>query len=144
MRMTTRYLLLAIGVLLIIGVVGEVLHAVRSTYRLAAARPMPNVLVYAKPVGPQPTTKPQPIWVATADGSHPRFLANGNVPSVSPDGRYVAYDSDKDVLVIPTAGGEAVTVSTHAGVPSWAPNSRFLAYYGAAGVVVGSGEVLTR
>ena len=60
---------------------------------------MPNVLVYAKPVGPccKATKEPEQIWVAAADGGHPRVIASGTVPTVSPDGRYVAFDSDGKV-----------------------------------------------
>jgi Tol biopolymer transport system component len=127
----------AIAVLLAIGVVGEVLHAVRNTYRLGAARPMQNVLVYAKPVGPccKISTKPRQMWVAATDGSHPRLLTAGEDPVVSPDGRYVAYDIAGKVFVVPTAGGASTSIAKGA-YPGWAPNSRFLAYYGAAGLVV--------
>ena len=137
MRISPRVLVVAIGVLLAVGVVGQLLPTSRGTYRLAAGRPMRDVLVYAKPAGPccKPTEKPEQIWVAATDGSHPKLLTEGKDPTVSPDGRYVAYASEGKVLVVPTAGGAATTIARGA-YPGWAPNSRFLAYYGAAGLVV--------
>lgn len=79
---------------------------------------MRNVLVYAGPRGR--------IWVAEPNGEHKRSVAVGSDPAVSPDGRYVAYDHQGKVRVIPTAGGRAATVTT-GDVQTWAPNSRFLA-----------------
>lgn len=109
-----------------------------TTRVLRSTAPPRSVLVYAKPVGQccyPPSTKPDRIWVASPDGSHRGFLAIGDEPVVSPDGRYVAFVNDGAVLVIPTAGGATTEVgSGHS--PTWAPNSQFLAFDRASGRVV--------
>jgi hypothetical protein len=72
------------------------------------------------------------IWVAAPNGSHARVLTVGDQPSVSPDGRYVAYVDDPNTMstkvrVVPTAGGAPRLVGTaSAAALTWAPNSRFL------------------
>lgn len=58
------------------------------------------------------------IWIANLDGSDPRLLTNGdsdNLPSFSPDGRWLVYMSlneqgDPRVWKIPASGGEPVKV----------------------------------
>jgi Tol biopolymer transport system component len=136
-RGTTLGWLLGLAAVVVAFGIHGVLARSSGPFQVAPAKPMPNVLVYAQPVGPccQPSSKPEQIWVAATDGTHKRLLTEGQAPSVSPDGRYVAYDSDAKVLVIPTAGGDTTTVATGL-YPGWAPNSRYLAYYGIPGLVV--------
>ncbi len=109
------------------------------TSRLPAAKPMRNVLVYARPHDGE-------ILAASPTGAHGRFLAVGDNPSVSPDGRYVAYVRGENVLVVPTAGGRPTIVATADGA-TWAPNSQFLAlseYASQVVVEIRTSKVLTR
>ena len=80
------------------------------------------------------------LWAVPTDGSAPaRPLTTGNrdtAPAFSPDGRWLAHLSAEpggkpQIVVLPTAGGEARTLSEHplgAGAPVWSPDSRRLAY----------------
>ena len=56
------------------------------------------------------------IWIAAADGTGARRLAGGELPDISPDGRWVAYvvtGRDKSKLfVIPSSGGARRLVHT--------------------------------
>ncbi len=113
---------------------------------LPSAVPLKNVLVYAKP-NPSPriamSNAPETIWRARADGSHAKRLASGNLPAVSPDGRWIAFGRGVDLLVMPTAGGPSEKVYTFTGrgaglweAPTWAPDSRHLAFETNDGLVV--------
>ncbi len=61
------------------------------------------------------------IWVAAADGSHPRRLtshpADERDPVFSPDGRLIAfaarYEDNLDVYVIPVGGGQPTRLTWH-------------------------------
>jgi len=115
--------------------------------RLGDARPMKNVRLYVgptgaagptgwkgPPVGPTGATGPTGCygprtWVAVNRGPW-RFLACGDAPSASPDGRYVAYVDEGTEYVIPAAGGKPTTIGYGHWGPTWAPNSRLLAYLG--------------
>jgi Tol biopolymer transport system component len=109
----------------------------------APTKPVPNVLVYAEV---NTTTGPvgaERIWRARVNGHGARLVTSGEDPSVSPDGRWIAFGSGSKILVVPTAGGKPRAVySLHkgqpslAGAPVWAPDSR------AFGVVDGRGLVL--
>lgn len=63
------------------------------------------------------------VWVAGADGSHPRRLTSHpgeeRNPALSPDGTLVAftasYDGNADVYVMPVAGGEPKRLTWHPG-----------------------------
>jgi Tol biopolymer transport system component len=101
-----------------------VLVSCASSRHPAAATPTHNVLVYSTRAG---------IWVAAPNGIHARLLTTGDNPSVSPDGRYVAFVTDgsphEKVRVMPTGGGPAKTVGAGAaGLLRWAPNSRYLGF----------------
>ena len=57
--------------------------------------------------------------------------------AVSPDGRWLAFDSDRDgpqaIYRMPTSGGEPERLSADSGddfMPSWSPDGNELAYYG--------------
>jgi Tol biopolymer transport system component len=83
------------------------------------------------------------IWRARLDGTQATQLASGDVPAVSPDGRFVAFGRGADVLMMPAAGGAAQRVYTftaeRAGLysaPTWAPDSKHLAFAESRGVVV--------
>jgi len=75
------------------------------------------------------------IWVAGDDGSSPRRLtahiANDIYPRFSPDGRWVAFTSDRmgnnDVWVVPAEGGEPVQLTfmtVDDNVQYWTPDGR--------------------
>jgi tricorn protease len=77
------------------------------------------------------------IWIASADGGNPRRLtahpANDWSPRFSPDGRQVAFTSDRtgnsDVFVMPVAGGEPTQVTYYTGaddVEYWTPDGQGL------------------
>ena len=65
---------------------------------------MRSVLIWARPDGV--------IRVTAPNGEHRRFLAVGHEPTVSPDGRYVAYAHERQVRVIPTASGKPTVVAS--------------------------------
>ena len=55
------------------------------------------------------------IWVCNSDGSNPvqltHFVVNLGAPRWSPDGRYIAFDSQEagqgDIYIVPAEGGPA-------------------------------------
>jgi dipeptidyl aminopeptidase/acylaminoacyl peptidase len=80
------------------------------------------------------------LWLAAADGTRPRRLSAGprsdTTPRWSPDGRSLAFISDRDgerpqVYVIELTGGEARRITNHpqgASEPAWSPDGRRLAF----------------
>ena len=75
------------------------------------------------------------IWIANENGSSPMRLtahvARDTFPRLSPDGRWVAFTSDRfgnaDVFVIPAAGGEPKQLTFSSGadtVLNWAPDGK--------------------
>jgi Tol biopolymer transport system component len=112
---------------------------------LGPAKPVANVLVYAKAGPAIGHSNLESVWRARLDGSHRKLLAsNSQDPSVSPDGRWIAYGSGAHVLVIPTTGRTATIVYTlHGngtdlleGPPTWAPDSRHIGFFGNGGLVI--------
>ncbi|MDX6480065.1 MAG: tricorn protease [Gaiellaceae bacterium] len=101
-------------------------------------RPAPNVLVYATaPPTRHWVPRTENVWRANVDGGHPKLIArNSSDPTVSPDGRSIAYDHGGDVLVVPAAGGKPRIVYRDGAYPTWAPDSRHLAVSGGDGLVV--------
>jgi Tol biopolymer transport system component len=84
------------------------------------------------------TTISEDLYVISPAGgglrltSHPGFDGE---PSVSPDGMLVAFTSDRggnrDLWIVPGAGGEAWQLTTHPGLdsdPSWSPDGRRIAF----------------
>lgn len=74
------------------------------------------------------------VWLASANGAHPRRLVAGGIPSLAPDGKVVALSSGPGTtaLVLYTSAGavdwkffNAKQVS--AGSLAWSPDSRYLA-----------------
>jgi TolB protein len=67
------------------------------------------------------------VWVAHADGSQVRMLANGAQPFWSPDGRKIAFGRHSDIYVMNADGGgqRNLTRTPGAGsresVPVWSP-----------------------
>jgi dipeptidyl aminopeptidase/acylaminoacyl peptidase len=74
----------------------------------------------------------QAIFVAAVDGDAPRRLAAGRSPSVSPDGKTVAYLGKDGVWSVPLAGGAEPALMFHArgvpGPPMWSPDGKYLAF----------------
>ena len=77
------------------------------------------------------------IWVATRDGTDPRRLTNhlarDVAPRFSPDGRWVAFSSDRfgnyDVWLAPVEGGEPVQLTFHTTddmVAGWTPDGEII------------------
>ena len=75
------------------------------------------------------------IWIANENGSNPTRLtahiARDSFPRLSPDGRWVAFTSDRfgndDVFVIPAAGGEPKQLTFGTGndtLLNWAPDGK--------------------
>jgi Tol biopolymer transport system component len=76
------------------------------------------------------------LWVQGLNpGSTPRRLTNGGHPAWSPNGRWIAFESDRagnlDVWVIAVSGGTAVRVTSGVdseGDPSWSSDGTNIAY----------------
>jgi len=79
------------------------------------------------------------IWTADLDGTKRRRLAAGNVPDISPDGRWVAFVNRANQLQVIASEGGASRLVVRKPNPyafRWAPNSRRL------GVVIGGSLVV--
>ena len=81
-----------------------------------------------------PNPGPQWVWSARDNGSAPHRLARGAAPTVSPNGRLVAYLSlagiDDRLTVVPATGGRSRVLLHHWNDPAtfgWSPNSRLVA-----------------
>ena len=98
-------------------------------------------LVYAKPVGGLFVARREVIYAASPADTHPRRLAVGTSPLLSPDGNWVAYlggelDHPTDVRLISTLGG-APRVAGISGQPLvWSPDWRLLAVQGPDGLAM--------
>ncbi len=79
------------------------------------------------------------IWVMDADGSDPRNLTdsatNDVCPAWSPDGQYVAFQSDRDgnceIYVMEADGSDPRNLTNHEGndfLPAWSPDGSTIAF----------------
>src|SRR5262249_46993798 len=84
------------------------------------------------------------IWSVAAAGGSPRPIVrtpfDEAAPAISPDGRWLAYQSNEsnrwEVYLRPLAGGAAVPVSAGGGAsPVWSGDGRTLSYAGRSGVM---------
>jgi len=77
------------------------------------------------------------LWVSNSDGSSPRKLTNigrAGTPRWSPDGRWIAFDSDgrygrSGIYVVSADGGpvrDVVQDDANNSVPSWSRDSKFI------------------
>ena len=84
------------------------------------------------------------IWTAHEDGTAPQRLtvhrARDVYPRFSPDGRWIAFSSNRDgnydVFVMPAAGGTPRQLTFHTGgdnVVGWTPDSRHVIFSAARG-----------
>ena len=142
----------AAGALAAIVIAGFVLVA-RVVSEPSGARPIPTMpvpgrvaLVYAKPAGTRLIVGPEVIYVASPLGQHPRRLASGESPLLSPNGNLVAYVSysqaKADLRLIPTAGGRPRAVGVQGQPLVWSWDSRLLAVQGAGGLVIVNARTL--
>jgi tricorn protease len=88
------------------------------------------------------------LWLVNEDGSNPRRLtvhtARDSNPRFSPDGRWIAFSSDRygntDVFIIPAAGGEPKQLTFHSAgdtVVGWSRDSKRVIFSSARGRVFG-------
>ncbi|HEU5405964.1 MAG TPA: hypothetical protein VFU52_07760 [Gaiellaceae bacterium] len=114
-----------------------------AAWAAGQAQPSPHgtLLTYAKAVPPYSPNSPLWVWSAKTNGSGGKLLASGEQPSVSPDGRWIAFTRGATVLLVSPAGGHPTVLANLAGrysyvsQPAWAPDARHLA------VVDGSGRL---
>jgi Tol biopolymer transport system component len=85
----------------------------------------------AKP--PVPVTGDPGIYLASADGSNPRFLVAGNSPAWSPDGRAIAFDRDGQIRVIQPGLSREQSLGSGR-TPSWSPDGTRIAFVGTEGI----------
>jgi Tol biopolymer transport system component len=100
-------------------------------------QPQPGAIAYMKPNARlfAYTGHHEDVWIARLDGSRPRKLGAGVQPSVSPDGRYIAFGHDSQVLLESVDGAGPVVLYTLHGrwpvlyePPVWAPDSEHVAF----------------
>lgn len=107
----------------------------------AAPAPARVALVYAKPVGTMFFAGREVIYVASPAAGHPRRLAVGASPLLSPNGNMVAYvggptDRPTGVRVIGALGGPPRVVGIQGEPIAWSPDSRLLAVQGTHGLAI--------
>jgi Tol biopolymer transport system component len=132
------------GGLFVMGRTGESPRRLTSAGFDPSWSPDGREIVYATRAVPEPERRGQPsaLRIITVETGEERVLieSDGVHPSWSPDGRWVAYwglpaaaggygGSNRDIRVIPAAGGDPVLVTDDAAIdwlPIWAPDSRTL------------------
>lgn len=95
------------------------------------ARTFPNPALLVEGVG-------QTIWIVPIAGGEPRKLAEGRAPSVSPDGKTVAFLSKDQIWTVALADEKAKPAQLfHArgtiGDPVWSPDGNSIAFTSARG-----------
>jgi Tol biopolymer transport system component len=117
----------ALACLLLLGVTG---CGTGHSRAVGSPSPKSKVLVYAKATPPNLPNTTENVWQASIDGRNPKLIARDSTdPTVSPDGRTVAYENGGNVLVASTTGGKPTILYRHGGYPTWAPDSRHVAVF---------------
>ena len=98
--------------------------AALATAGAAPADRIEGRLVYTKGVGLET------IWIADADGRHPRRLVRGSAGFVSPSGESVAFQRGRHVYVIRSDGSGERRLAVWTSALGWLPDSRVLALRG--------------
>ncbi|MGH9829123.1 MAG: S9 family peptidase, partial [Blastocatellia bacterium] len=88
------------------------------------------------PNAPDPSSSPVQqkvqIWVVPSDGGTPKYLADGDLPKLSPrDGR-IAFEKDHQIWVLPLDGSKPAArmffARGESSSPSWSPDGGSLAF----------------
>jgi serine/threonine protein kinase len=73
------------------------------------------------------------IWCMNADGTQPKQLTNGayeDVPSVTPDGKWVIYRTGNSIKKVSIDGGDAIKLFDRSALcPVLSPDGRLLAFF---------------
>ncbi len=133
---------IAVG-LAVASVVGSLIVSGRDGATSLPATPAPArvALVYATPVGTEFIARREVIYAASPADTHPRRLAVGASPLLSPDGTTVAYvggplQHPTGVRLIGTLGGTPTVVGISGEPMVWSPDSRLLAVQGPHGLAI--------
>jgi Tol biopolymer transport system component len=68
------------------------------------------------------------IEIVSVDGSGRRRLGRGDSPRFSPDGKWIAFSTDRGVYVVSAEGGDPRLVVRDGFSPIWSPDGRYLAF----------------
>jgi eukaryotic-like serine/threonine-protein kinase len=73
------------------------------------------------------------VWRMDADGTHPKRLTDGayeDVPSVTPDGKWVIYRTGSSIMKVSIDGGDAIKLFDKSALcPVVSPDGRLLAFF---------------
>ncbi len=109
-----------------------------SDYMASLSRDGKALAVASSRWGSQTDIGVQPMEAGRPTGPMRRLTSQGGVvshPAFSPDGKWIAYylilGSERDVWIVPAAGGPSVRFTNHPGLdaqPTWSPDGRRIAF----------------